>query len=362
MIIAILNEEDFRIAIVPENIASFNQWGLKFLVDNNIKNKVEFNYPKKLFKSRKKILSEADIFITLNPLVKEEVKLAKKNAVFISRFAPYDNPKILSLLENKFHTVFSLDMIPRITVAQSSDVLSSLSSLAGYKAILLATEYFSRYIPMLTTAAGTIAPAKVMVLGAGVAGLQAIATAKRLGAVVSAFDTRVAAKTEVMSLGAKFIEVKGAVDDKSAGGYAVEQDKNYKKKQREEIYKNIIKNDIIITTAQIRGKPAPRLIDKKMIYSMNHGSVIIDMASATGGNCEFSQDGKIIKKNGVTIIGDSDLSKRLPYHASILFSRNVLNFFKFMVIDGKINLDNIIKMEHEVIKKSCIIYQGKKYV
>lgn len=361
MIIAILNEEDSRIAVVPESIDFLNQWGLKFIVDNNIKNKIEFNYQKKLFKSRKKILLEADIFITLNPLTKKEIKLTKENAIFISRFAPYDHPKILSLLENKLHTVFSLDMIPRITVAQSSDVLSSLASLAGYKAVLLATEHFSRYIPMLTTAAGAIAPAKVMVLGAGVAGLQAIATAKRLGAVVSAFDTRTAAKTEVMSLGAKFIEVKGAIDDKLAGGYAVEQDKIYKKKQREEIYKNIIKNDIIITTAQVRGKPAPRLIDEKMINSMNYGSVIVDMASATGGNCEFSQDGKIIKKNGVTIIGNSDLSKKLPYHASVLFSRNVVNFFKFMVVDGKVNLGSILKMEHKVVKKSCIVYQGKKY-
>jgi NAD(P) transhydrogenase subunit alpha len=219
-----------------------------------------------------------------------------------------------------------MDEIPRTSLAQSMDVLSSMASLSGYRAVLEASTLFTRYFPMMITAAGSIKPAKVLVLGAGVAGLQAIATAKRLGAQVEAFDVRSAVKEEVQSLGARFVEVPGAKEDGGAGGYAVEQSAEYLARQKEEVQRRAVQSDIIIATAQIRGKRAPLLITEETIQSMRPGSVVVDLAASTGGNCAYTQDGKCIEVNGVHILGNSRLAYSMRQDASLLYGNNVYHF------------------------------------
>ena len=240
-------------------------------------------------------------------------------------------------------------MIPRTTIAQSMDILSSMAGLSGYKSIIKAAELLPKIFPMTITAAGSIKPVKVVVLGAGVAGLQAIATAKRLGAVVEASDPRQAAKEEVLSLGAKFIEVEGALEDKSAGGYAVKQSKEYLAKQKEEVSKRLMQADVVITTAQVFGSKSPILISKDIVEKMNYGSIIIDLASSTGGNCELTQDTKIIDHKGVKIVGNSYLAAELSHDASNLFSNNVFNFINYII-----NENEFINEEDEILK-SCKI-------
>jgi NAD(P) transhydrogenase subunit alpha len=253
-------------------------------------------------------------------------------------------------------TTFSLDMLPRTTRAQAMDVLSSQANIAGYKAVLTAANAYARYFPMFMTAAGSIAPAKVLILGAGVAGLQAIATAKRLGAIIEVFDTRPAVKEEVMSLGAKFIEVEGAADASKAGGYAVEQSEEFMQKQKAKIAESIAKADIVITTAQIPGKKAPTLITEEMIKAMRNGSVIVDLAAATGGNTPLTKNNETIKYNGVSIIGDSSLQSTMPSDASKMYGKNVLNFLQLIITkEGEINLN----WEDDLVKGSCITHNGE---
>jgi NAD(P) transhydrogenase subunit alpha len=247
-------------------------------------------------------------------------------------------------------------MLPRTTRAQSMDVLSSQANIAGYKAVLHAANIFPRYFPMFMTAAGSIAPAKVLILGAGVAGLQAIATARRLGAVVEVFDTRPAVKEEVMSLGAKFVEVDGAADVSKAGGYAVEQTEEYKQKQQQRITEAIAKADIVITTAQIPGKKAPVLITDEMLAQMKKGSVIMDLASATGGNTTVTKDNETFLHNGVTIVGNSSLQSTMPYDASKMYGKNVLNFLQLIIDkEGKVHLN----FEDDLVKGACITNNGE---
>lgn len=253
-------------------------------------------------------------------------------------------------------TIFSMDMLPRTTRAQAMDVLSSQANIAGYKAVLIAANTYGRYFPMFMTAAGSIAPAKVLILGAGVAGLQAIATARRLGAVVEVFDTRPAVKEEVMSLGAKFIEVEGAADASKAGGYAVEQSDDYKQKQQQRIAESIAKADIVITTAQIPGKKAPVLISEEMLKRMRNGSVIVDLAAATGGNTPVTKNNETVNYNGVSIIGDSSLQSTMPSDASKLYGKNILNFLQ-LIIDKEGNLN--LNWEDELVKGACITHDGK---
>lgn len=253
-------------------------------------------------------------------------------------------------------TVFSMEMLPRTTRAQSMDVLSSQANIAGYKAVLLAANLYPRYFPMFMTAAGTIAPAKVLILGAGVAGLQAIATAKRLGAVVEVFDTRPAVKEEVQSLGAKFIEVEGAADASKAGGYAVEQTEDYKQKQQQRIKESIAKADIVITTAQIPGKKAPVLITEDMLAGMRTGSVVIDLAAATGGNTPFTKNNETFLHNGVSIVGNSNLQATTPSDASKLYGKNILNFLALITTkEGGVNLN----WEDDLVKGCCVAHGGE---
>jgi NAD(P) transhydrogenase subunit alpha len=236
------------------------------------------------------------------------------------------------------------------------DVLSSQANIAGYKAVLLAAGLYPKYFPMFITAAGSIAPAKVLILGAGVAGLQAIATARRLGAVIEVFDTRQAVKEEVMSLGAKFIEVEGAADASTAGGYAVEQTEEYKLKQQQRISEAVAKADIIITTAQIPGKAAPILVTENMLLLMKAGSVIIDLAAATGGNTTQTKNNETIHYNGVTIAGYSNLPSAIPWDASKMYGKNVFNFLQLIINkDGSLNLN----FEDDLVKGTCITYNGE---
>ena len=306
-----------------------------------------------LIKNEQDIRSNADMLLTIHA---SSAGNAKQGAVLLGIFQPLFNPGIMQDWATKGYTVFSMDTIPRTTRAQSMDVLSSQANIAGYKAVLLAATQYCRYFPMFMTAAGSIPPAKVLILGAGVAGLQAIATAKRLGAVVEVFDTRPAVKEEVMSLGAKFVEVEGAADASKAGGYAVEQSEDFQRRQREKIHEHARKSDIIISTAQIPGKKAPILITKAMIEDMRQGSLIVDLASVTGGNTDLTENDKTILHNGVTIIGNSALAATAPADASKVYSKNVLNFAKLIINkEGGINLN----FEDDIVKGTCIATGGK---
>ena len=288
------------------------------------------------------------------PLQEELNQLNQK--VIIGVYQPLYHTELVKQWAASRITSFSLDMLPRTTRAQAMDVLSSQANIAGYKAVLTAATLYPRYFPMFMTAAGSIKPAKVLILGAGVAGLQAIATAKRLGAVVEVFDTRPAVKEEVMSLGAKFIEVDGAADASKAGGYAVEQTEEYKQKQQQKIADSIAKADIVITTAQIPGKKAPILITEEMIKAMRSGSVIVDIAAATGGNTPFTKNNETVVFNGVSIIGNSFLQSTAPSDASKVYGKNLLNFLQLITSkEGTLNLN----WEDDLVKGSCITHNGE---
>ena len=307
-------------------------------------------------KTRDEILGQADIILSIKMLSDNDLSKIKSGSIAIGVYQPLFNFKQLAKWAEKNITTFSLDMLPRTTRAQAMDVLSSQASVGGYKAVLVANQFYPRYMPMLMTSAGTVTPAKVLILGAGVAGLQAIATAKRLGAVVEVFDTRPAAKEEVMSLGAKFIEVEGAADASKAGGYAVEQTEEYKQKQQQKIHDSVVKADIVITTAQIPGRKAPLLINRAMVDGMKAGSVIVDMAASSGGNCELSKNNEVILYKGITIVGNSDLPSLVPADASKLYGKNVQNFLKLIINDeGQLNLN----FEDDLVKGACITHDAK---
>jgi len=277
-------------------------------------------------KTAEEIAQQADVVLSIHA---PNIPL-RKDMVLIGMYqARFQTERIQSWC-NQGAVVYSMDLLPRTTRAQSMDILSSQANIAGYKAVLVAANHYGRYFPMFMTAAGSIAPAKVLILGAGVAGLQAIATAKRLGSVVEVFDTRPAVKEEVQSLGAKFIEIPGAADASSAGGYAVEQSEEYKRNQQLKIAESIAKSDIVITTAQIPGKKAPILVTEEMLKSMRKGSVIVDLAASTGGNTPFTKDREVVEIFGVKIVGDSNLPATLPSDASKLYGKNILNFLQLI--------------------------------
>lgn len=305
--------------------------------------------------SRKELLQQADMVFSLSLLSKDDTELLKPGAIVLGIFLPLFHFDTIAEWAAKGITTFSMDMIPRTTRAQTMDVLSSQANIAGYKAVLLAANLYPKYFPMLMTAAGSIAPAKMLILGAGVAGLQAIATSRRLGAVVEVFDTRPAVKEEVMSLGAKFIEVEGAADASKAGGYAVDQTEEYKQKQQQKIAEAAAKADIIITTAQIPGKAAPLLLTEASLNVMKPGSIIIDLASATGGNTPRTVNNETVVYNGVTIVGNSNLASSMPADASKLYGRNLLNFLK-LIIDKEAAIN--LNFEDDIVKGTCITHGG----
>ena len=356
MKIGVLKEDaDRRVAVVPDTVPKFRQIGIEVLVEKSAGSAARFSdadYQEQEAKvlDRAGVLQQADLLISIHPLSAEERKSIRSDQWLVSQFEPFNDQEISATLEKEGINAFSLDMIPRTTLAQSMDILSSMASIAGYKAVLEAARFLPRYFPMMITAAGSIKPSKVLVLGAGVAGLQAIATARRLGAMVEAFDTRAAAKEEVLSLGAKFVEVEGAADDTGAGGYAVEQSEDFQKRQRAEVQTRAMKADVIITTAQVRGRKAPLLVPTSTVEQMKPGSVIIDLAASTGGNCELSKDQELVVHKGVQIYGNSNLAELMPQDASTLYSNNLHNFLKYITKDGEIDL----RMDDEIIAGALI--------
>jgi H+-translocating NAD(P) transhydrogenase subunit alpha len=297
--------------------------------------------------------AEADVLLKVSPPTDAEIACLHEGATLISFLNPLGGPETIRQLADRNVTAFSLELIPRTSRAQSMDALSSQAAIAGYKATLLAAAALPKFFPMLTTAAGTMPPAKVFVIGAGVAGLQAIATARRLGAVVEAFDIRPAVKEEVQSLGAKFVEVKLEEETVAAGGYAREVSEEAKQKTQAAIAEHVKISDIVITTAQVPGKQAPRLVTAEMISAMKPGAVVIDLAADQGGNCEGSEAGKDVVRNGVTIMGPVNLPASMPTHASQMFAKNVLTLLQYLLQkDGSLNLN----FEDDIIASACVTY------
>lgn len=360
MVIGFLKESsDRRVALAPTSFRKYKDLLPLLVLEKGAGEQAGFSdaeYQKEIkLSSREELFQTADVLISIHPLPAEEQSKLKPGTLMIALFEPFNDPAIAAGIKERDLSAISLDMIPRISLAQSMDVLSSMASIAGYRAVLNAALHLPRYFPMMITAAGSIRPAKVLVLGAGVAGLQAIATARRLGAVVEAFDVRSAVREEVQSLGAKFIEVEGALEDAAAGGYAVAQSEEYQRRQQALISDHTAQADVVISTAQLRGRPAPELIPIEAVEQMKAGSVIVDLAASTGGNCRLSKDGEVVRHRGVTIIGNSNLPEEMPEDASSLFSNNVLNLLQFLVKDGQLDLNP----EHEIIAGSLIARSSK---
>ncbi len=353
--IGILKEkDDQRVSVTPDNIKKSKLKEATWWIENGAGAEAGFNDAKyeglATAKDRNTVLKEADIIISIFPPDDSDLAQIKAGALVISQFRPYQDATVNDKLAQYNFRALSMDMIPRTTLAQAMDVLSSMASIAGYKAVLMAAQKLPRYFPMMITSAGSIRPAKVLILGAGVAGLQAIATSRKLGAVVEVFDVRAAAKEEVQSLGAKFVEVEGAKDDKGAGGYAVEQSEEFLQRQRAEVQARAAKSDVIICTAQIRGRKAPVLIEEATLHNMKHGSVIIDLAASTGGNCAVTENDKTVRLNGVTVIGNSSLDRDMPEDASQMYGNNIMNLLMHITKEGALDLN----MEDEIIAGSLI--------
>lgn len=363
LIIGVLKEpaQDSRVSLVPDIVAAFTKSNITVLTEPGAGagayySDQQYEAAGARITSREAILSQAKILLTINPLTDAEISSLPAETVLLGVYQPLFYAARIKAWADKGLTVFSLDTLPRTTRAQAMDVLSSQANIAGYKAVLLAAQVYPRYFPMFMTAAGSIPPAKVLILGAGVAGLQAIATARRLGCVVEVFDTRPAVKEEVMSLGAKFVEVEGAADASKAGGYAVEQSAEFQQKQQAKIAEHTAKADVLITTAQIPGKKAPVLITRDMISHMRAGSVIIDLAAVTGGNTECTQNDTTVVEHGVTIIGNSALYNLAPADASKMYSKNLQNFLKLILDkDGVLTLN----FEDDLVAGCCIAHGSK---
>ena len=358
MTIGLLKEpaHETRVSLLPEAVATLTKKGITVLVEQGAGEKT-FASDNDYQKAGARITDAAEILgCDIILAIHAPANSSLQSKILIGVYQPLFNKDTMKQWANTGLTSFSLDMLPRTTRAQSMDVLSSQANIAGYKAVLLGASTYSRYFPMFMTAAGSIAPAKVLILGAGVAGLQAIATARRLGAVVEVFDTRPAVREEVMSLGAKFIEVEGAADASKAGGYAVEQSEDFMQRQKARIAESIAKSDIVITTAQIPGKKAPILVTEDMLKNMRNGSVVIDLAAATGGNTPVTKNNDTVQYNGVSIIGNSSLQSTMPSDASKMYGKNVLNFLQLIINkEGELNLN----WEDDLVKGSCITHDGK---
>ena len=360
MIIGILKEsgKERRVAMLPESVSTLVKMNVTVMVESGAGTKAfasdsDYTAAGATIHPREEVIGKSEMLIKLNPPVPDEIKLMKEGKILMSVLNPLINHDIVNTLAAANITSFSLDVIPRTTRAQAMDILSSMATINGYKAVLTAANTLPKFFPMFMTAAGTITPAKVLIIGAGVAGLQAIATSRKLGAVVEVFDVRAAVKEEVTGLGGKFVEVEGAVDDKAAGGYAVEQTDDFKKKQATAVHDHAIKSDVVICTAQIPGKKAPLLLLKDTVEKMKPGSIIIDLAASTGGNCELTKDDETIVHNQVTIIGNSSFALDMPSDASKMFGKNVINFLKLMIsAEGEFKLN----WEDDIVKGTCVTH------
>jgi len=352
---------EHRVALVPETVQRLAKAGNELFIEADAG--TEAGFPDSAYTeagatvaSASDIAGSVDIFVHVQPPTVEEIGTLKKGSIVVSTLNARTNPEGVSALASAGSTALAMELVPRIARAQRMDVLSSQASIAGYKAALLAANSLGKYLPMMMTAAGTIPPAKILVLGAGVAGLQAIATARRLGAVVEAFDVRAAAGEQVESLGAKFIQPPAAEDAEGAGGYAREQTEDEQTAQREFLKEHIAEADAVITTAAIPGRPAPLLMTEDMVDVMRPGSVVIDLAAESGGNVAGTVAGEIVNKNGVSINGPINVPSSMPFHASQLYSRNIMALLDLIIDkEGTINLD----FEDEVIDATCVAHEGE---
>ena len=348
-----------RVAAVPETVKRLVALGLEVLVQRGAGRRAGF--PDEAYEAAGARLAggeaegEADLVLRVQPPTVEEAARLREGTVLVSFLQPSSHPEVVRALRERRVTALAMDLVPRITRAQSMDALSSQATIAGYKAALLGATHLKKICPLLMTAAGTVPPARAVVFGAGVAGLMAIATARRLGCVVEATDVRLAAKEQVESLGARFIDVPGMEDMEGAGGYAKEQSEDFLRRQREEVAKRVAEADLVITTALIPGRRAPLLVDAAMVRSMRPGSVIVDMAVETGGNCELSLPGEVVEREGVTIVGLPNLAATVPQHASELYAKNVLALIKGFVKGGTLTLD----FEDEVLAGCRLAHGGE---
>jgi H+-translocating NAD(P) transhydrogenase subunit alpha len=362
MTIAVLKEisPETRVALTPETVQKLTQTRVNIVVEQGAGENAQFSDPDYIHAgagvfTRNEILEKADCVLTLSPLKAEELTRLK-GKMLIGALDPYKSKSQIDALLDGGITSFSLDLLPRTTMAQSMDILSSMATVAGYRAVLDAATRLPRFFPMFMSAAGTIKPAMMLILGAGVAGLQAIATARRLGAVVEVFDVRSAVKEEVQSLGGKFIEVEGAREDSAAGGYAIDQTEEFLRKQRELIHQRALRSDVVICTAVIPGKKAPTLLYHSTVEGMKGGSVIIDLAASSGGNCELTRNNDIILHKGITIVGKSDYHRTMPVDASYMLGHNFLSFLQLLLDDtGNFNLN----WQDEIINTSCLTRNGE---
>ncbi|MGP1382277.1 MAG: Re/Si-specific NAD(P)(+) transhydrogenase subunit alpha [Thainema sp.] len=354
-----------RVALIPDVVSRLVKQGFDVWVEAGAGDRAYFPDAEyeavgaQIITDREKLWREADILLKVRPPQdqdgRSEVDLLRDGSVLVGFMDPLGQPEIARRLANRRVTAFSMEMIPRTTRAQSMDALSSQASIAGYKAALIAATALPKYFPMLTTAAGTIRPAKVFVMGAGVAGLQAISTARRLGAVVEAFDIRPAVKEEVQSLGARFVEVTLDEETAAAGGYAKELSEQAKQRSRELVAEHVSQADVVITTAQVPGKKAPILVTDEMVASMAPGSVIVDLAADQGGNVVGSESGRDVVRHGVTIIGPTNLPSSVPVHASQLYAKNLQTLVQLIVKDGELNLD----FGDDIISGACVTHNGE---
>ena len=356
-------DNESRVAATPGSIKELVKAGLSVMVETQagIKSYISdtdyMDAGASIIESKEELLSKADIVLKVLPPTLDQIVLLQPKSIVVSFCQTTRDIDTVKALKEQSVTGFSMHLIPRTTLAQKMDALSSQANIAGYKAVLIAASKLGVYMPLLMTAAGTIRPAKVLVLGAGVAGLQAIATAKRLGAQVEAFDVRPIVKEQVESLGAKFIEVDSDNDDEGVGdgGYAKETSEDYKNRQQKLIHDHISKSDVVVTTALIPGKPAPKLIPESMVNSMKPGSIIMDLASENGGNCELTKKDEIITHNGVTIDGSSNIPGSMPVHASELYAKNITAFLTYMIEDGELKLN----LDDEIISGSMYTHLGE---
>ncbi len=354
-------QDETRVALTPDVVKRLVAGGATVRIEHAAGDKAGFTdeaFSKvgaEISPNAAAVFKDAAVVVKVQPPTDEEVGRLEKGAVLLGMLQPFTNHKLVSALASRGVTSFGLEALPRITRAQSMDVLSSMATVAGYKAVLLGASASGKLFPMLTTAAGTVVPARVLILGAGVAGLQAIATARRLGAVVKAFDVRPEVKEQVESLGAGFIVAEEAVEASGEGGYAKELSEDQHKKELELIANNLKDIDVVITTAQIPGKPAPLLITEEMLRLMKPGSVVVDLAAESGGNCAGAEAGKEVKIHNVKILGPVNIAASTPEDASRMFARNIHTFLMQIVKDGELNLN----FEDEVVNGTCITHEGK---
>ena len=360
MIIGTVSENkdlEKRISITPEIAKKYISNGFEVMIEKDLASHLgisdkEFLKEGCKIETRENVLNQSNIILQLNLPDEKSTSLLKEGKILIGNFNSSSNKEVIANISNKKINVFSMELLPRITRAQSMDILSSQANLAGYKAVVDSFAMFKKAIPMMMTAAGTISAARVLVVGAGVAGLQAIATAKRMGAIVFATDVRLASKEQVESLGGKFLVVEGAENLETEGGYAKEASEEFKKKQEELLAETLKKIDVVICTALIPGKKAPKIIQENMIKNMKPGSVIYDLAASQGGNAAFTEADKIIEKNGVIIVGESTILNKLPTSASNLYAKNLFNFV--LNLYDKDNKKININLEDEIVSKTLV--------